>query len=190
MTEYYDGWQEKTYICPDCSWQGHGEECRQGNMYRELFALSCPKCGEELDTISFPRISDTQANWDKASEADKLMATLAEQSSKVIKATKLYSTQQLPGIHGNDLVLVWDYQSPRLFDSWTVIRYGNEIVWREKCGWEVYNRFVEVLKILKDKYGRNLVDVAPTYRSYDSLCGDRFTPFDILRARSILEEKK
>jgi len=36
----------------------------------------------------------------------------------------------------------------------------------------VYDRFVEIVEILKQKYGRRLVDVVPTLRSEYALYGD------------------
>ena len=79
----------------------------------------------------------------------------------------LQSPDQLPDIDGDELVFVWDQIEP---DS--LIRYGSLIVWREDTGWEVYDRFGEVADILKQKYGRRLIDMVPTLRSEYALYGD------------------
>ncbi len=82
----------------------------------------------------------------------------------------LESASQLPDIAGDhELIFVWDQLE---WDS--VIRYGEFIVWREWTGFEVYDRFEEILAILKQKYGKRLIDVAPTLRSLYCLYGDRF----------------
>ena len=189
MTNYYDGWEKKTYTCPACGWQGVGNDCHKGHVYEMLFGLDCPNCGEEIDAISFPTIQETNANWDKASEADRLMAKLAEKGYQDLQDTMLRSAQQLPEISGDQLILVWDYESPKMFESWTVIRYGDMIIWRESCGWEIYERFMEVLGILKEKYGKRLIDVVPTIRSLDTLYGDRLSASSqVDNARASLRE--
>ncbi|MEW6129527.1 MAG: hypothetical protein AB1757_20980 [Acidobacteriota bacterium] len=80
----------------------------------------------------------------------------------------LHSPDQLPDIAGdNELIFVWDQL------EWeSLICYGNLIVWREWTGWEVYERFEEILAILKQKYGKRLIDVVPTLRSHYALFGD------------------
>jgi hypothetical protein len=87
-----------------------------------------------------------------------------------IRKPVLESPSQLPEIAGNhELIFVWDQ------DEWdSLILYGRFVVWREWTGFEVFERFEEVLGILKQKYGKRLIDVVPTLRSLYCLYGDRF----------------
>jgi hypothetical protein len=79
----------------------------------------------------------------------------------------LHSPDQLPDIDSEALFFVWDQ-----IETDTVIRFGNQIVWREETGWEVYDRFEEIAAVLKQKYGRRLIDMVPTLRSEYALYGD------------------
>jgi len=81
--------------------------------------------------------------------------------------TTLRSPDQLPDIDGDELFFVWDQ-----IETDSLIRFGNQIVWREETGWEVYDRFEEIAAILKQKYGRRLIDMVPTLRSEYALYGD------------------
>lgn len=81
--------------------------------------------------------------------------------------TTLHSPDQLPDIDGDELFFVWDQ-----IETDSLIRFGNQIVWREETGWEVYDRFEEIAALLKQKYGRRLIDMVPTLRSEYALYGD------------------
>src|SRR5438445_1083523 len=62
-------------------------------------------------------------------------------------------------------------------DADSVIRYGDQVVWREWTGWEVYDRFAEIAVILQRKYGARLKDLVPTPRSEWALYGDTSRAF-------------
>ncbi|HMQ32942.1 MAG TPA: ankyrin repeat domain-containing protein, partial [Chloroflexaceae bacterium] len=82
-------------------------------------------------------------------------------------AAPLLSPRQLPELPGETLILVWDQ-----LDADSIIRHGDTTVWRERTGWEVYDRFEEIAAILKHTYGERLVDLVPTQRSLYALYGD------------------
>lgn len=83
------------------------------------------------------------------------------------EAVRLSSPSQLPDLDGEMLHLTWDQIE---FDS--IIRHGDSIIWQERTGWEVYDRFEEIAAILKQKYGKRLTDLVPTTRSFYALYGD------------------
>jgi len=168
---YYDGWEDEDVSCSDCSWHGKGKDCSQGEMYRELFGLDCPECGEEITVIPFPTFAESRANWEKVSEVDKMMIELAEKRREDFLSRSLHSPDQLPNIDGDDLILVWDVDgSPS--DGNVLIKHGKDIIWREPSSFENYRRFEEVVNILKEKYGDCLQDLVPTRKSYLDLYGD------------------
>jgi hypothetical protein len=74
---------------------------------------------------------------------------------------------QLPELEGGQLVLTWDQ-----IEVDSIILHEDRVIWREKTGWEVYERFEEIASILKEKYGKRLVDIIPTPRSLYALYGD------------------
>jgi len=85
---------------------------------------------------------------------------------------KLHSPEQLPDLKSRQLVFTWDQDGA---DS--IISYGDQVVWREWTGWEVYDRFAEIAVILQRKYGARLKDLVPTPRSEWALYGDTSRAF-------------
>jgi ankyrin repeat protein len=97
----------------------------------------------------------------------------------------LYSPLQLPELEGDALTLNWDQ-----IESDTIIKHGDQIIWRETTGWEVYDRFEEITEILRYKYGKRLVDIVPTERSLYALYGDSTrASFHVASARQSLSEE-
>jgi hypothetical protein len=79
----------------------------------------------------------------------------------------LTAPAQLPDLPGETLILTWDQ-----IDTDSIILHGDRVIWRERTGWEVYDRFEEIAGILKQRYGKRLVDIVPTPRSLYALYGD------------------
>jgi hypothetical protein len=183
MAEYYGTWKSDEVVCDKCGWKGRGEECEQGEMFEELFELNCPSCSKRLFVVTYPTIEESRQNWDKLSEADKRMVEERERFLQLAENSCLKSADQLPDIAGDDLVFVWDQSREDL----TLIRYGDRIVWKEPAYYEGYERFVEVVSILHEKYGSRIKDLVPTLRSMNYLYGDRISaPRTVDDARSKL----
>jgi len=85
----------------------------------------------------------------------------------VAGSAPLTAPEQLPDLQGEKLILTWDQM-----DSDSIVLHRDLVIWRERTGWEVYDRFVEIAGILKQRYGRRLVDIVPTPRSLYALYGD------------------
>ena len=97
----------------------------------------------------------------------------------------LYSPRQLPELEGDSITLTWDQ-----IEADSIISHGEQLVWRERTGWEVYDRFEEITEILRHKYGPRLVDVVPTERSLYALYGDSTrASFHVTSARQSLKEE-
>lgn len=79
----------------------------------------------------------------------------------------LTSPAQLPELADEKLILAWDQS-----EADSIVLHGDRVIWHERTGWEVYERFEEVAGILKQKYGKRLVDLVPTQRSLYALYGD------------------
>jgi hypothetical protein len=54
----------------------------------------------------------------------------------------------------------------------TIILYGDRVLFSEPALWEGYERFEEICKIVRDKYGKNVTDLVPTSASEMYLYGD------------------
>jgi ankyrin repeat protein len=97
----------------------------------------------------------------------------------------LYSPRQLPELDGDELTLTWDQ-----IEADSIISHGERIIWRERTGWEVFDRFEEITEILRHKYLRRLVDIVPTERSLYALYGDSTrASFHVASARQSLTEQ-
>jgi hypothetical protein len=83
------------------------------------------------------------------------------------EAVRLSSPSQLPDLDGEMLHLEWDQ-----IEADSIIRHRGSLIWQERTGWEVYDRFEEIAAILKQKYGKRLTDLVPTIRSSYALYGD------------------
>ena len=97
----------------------------------------------------------------------------------------LSATGQLPDLGGESLVLTWDQ-----LEAESIILHEDRVIWREKTGWEVYERFEEIAGILKQKYGKRLKDLVPTTRSLYALYGDSTRAyFHVIFARESLSKE-
>ena len=82
-------------------------------------------------------------------------------------AEQLESPEQLPDIKGRKLVFTWDQE-----EADSVVKCGETLVWRERTGWEVYQRFGEIAVILQRKYKARIKDLVPAPGSDLALYGD------------------
>jgi hypothetical protein len=85
----------------------------------------------------------------------------------VAEGELLTAPEQLPDLQSEKLVLTWDQ-----IESDSIVLHGDLVIWRERTGWEVYARFEEIAGILKQRYGKRLLDIVPTPRSLYALYGD------------------
>jgi hypothetical protein len=181
MAEYYDGWENRFFVCPGCAWVGYGKDTRTGGQFRDLFERDCPECPRTIFTVTYPTVRDCKGNLEKMTDTDRMQLEARERFLEAAAAAELLAPEQLPELPGDEIVLAWDrdYEQRE-----TVIRHGPIVVWREVSYYEGYERFREVLRILARRYGTRLLDLIPTVRSMNSLFGDRMSAPDIVdRAR-------
>ena len=180
---YYDNWKTEVLTCPNCGWSGTFE---QGDVeyHDELADSSCPACSAapRLAIVSYPTIDESEANLDKLSDKEK--ASLAERKHFLaeVDKTSLKSPEELPDLTGSKIVLSWDFRKDQDGTSWTDIRLGEQILWSERAVYEGAERFLEVVGILKQKYGKRLVDLVPSDASGIYLYGDHLRSIDMVDA--------
>ena len=174
---YYDDWKTEVLQCPKCGWKGTFEE-GSVEQHNELMDCSCPEC-DWLETpmlaiVSYPTTGESRANWESLSGEKKEEVELVERLRADFEKKKLCEATSLPDIQETSFVLHWDFHHAGL-ESETVIKHGESILFREPAVYEGYDRFIEVAKILSDRYGSALVDLVPTERSGTYLYGDRLS---------------
>jgi hypothetical protein len=183
---YYDDWKNEILTCPKCGWSGTFEQ-GSTEYHRELADSSCPRCAWSdapmLAIVSYPTLEESEANFDRLSEGEKVALADRKQFLSEFDSRCLKSPDQLPDLAGSQIILSWDFvesETPQNTRT-TVIRYGEQVVWSEPAIWEGYERFEEVVSILKRKYGERLVDVVPTTASEMYLYGDCLSAIDSMK---------
>lgn len=168
---YYDDWKSAVLECPRCHWSGKFTDGSVG-YYRALMDSSCPKCdfahAPMLATVNYPTLEEMRTSGDPSAI---LQAGMMEQIRKVFEAQKLKSSDQLPDLDVPSFELVWDFIEVH-DEHRTVLRYGDRVLFWEPAVWEGYQRFEEVCKIVRDKYGSKVTDLVPTRASELYLWGD------------------
>jgi hypothetical protein len=178
LFRYFDDWKSETFTCPKCGWTGTFEE-GDVEIHDELMDSSCPICDyystPMLAIVSFPTLEESEQNWDKVSEGDKKAIIKRKRFLKKLDKMSLKSADDLPDLEGSSIIISWDCEGDEPGpDYYTVLKHGENEIWREPAAYEGYDRFREVVEILKEKYGDRLMDVEPTKGSYLYLLGDYY----------------
>jgi hypothetical protein len=175
---FYDDWKTEVLECPICGWKG---TFYQGGVSYDIDIMdsSCPECApirrSMLAIVGSPTIEEAEQNWSKLTEEEKARVVARRAFLKDFKerweAAHLKSPDQLPELAGEEITMVWDWVEDNGKDI-TVIRHGDAEIWREPAIYEGYERFRDVVCILRQKYGKRLVDVVPTCAGGQFLHGD------------------
>lgn len=183
--KYYEFDGDRTVSC-SCGWSG---KAGHGNRedYRELYDISCPNCDRMLFIVAYPTHEETReaaAAGNREAERNLVVVTHREAFLARAEEHKLTAASELPDLEGDELIIDWDFEArtekDEQRDDWTVLRHGDRVIWREVGFYEGYERFGEVLEILRARYGDRLADLRPTEASYNYLLGD------VLRAGGIV----
>ncbi len=177
---YYSDWGNESTTCKHCGWKGilklAGKE-----YFNDCFELLCPSCAETMGVVGYPTIEESEANWDKLDNLERLEVLARKQFLDDWAASKLKDESQLPDIESDSITLLWDQEEIDK-KEWTVLRYGNQEVFRELACYEGFMRFKEVVEILKKKYDPRLHDVVPSKKSMLYLYGDRLHSLDYVES--------
>ncbi len=182
--KYFTNWKEDDFNCEKCKWSGKGKDLTYGESFEQCHELDCPQCQNSLLVMNYPTIDECETNFNKCGAYLKLMV-LRRRLERENKLRFLKSGEDLPDVESEEFVLVWD--SPCSDDNVDITIFHNDnIIWRERGGWEIWARYIEILSILQKKYGEKLLDLVPTKRSWPTLGGDKLQAFrfmDKARAR-------
>ena len=175
--KFSDNWKNFPLSC-GCGWKGKLDGVE---IYDEVMDFSCPDCDKMLAIISSSGgegiagvISPfgSKKNPVQIDEQEDSFVKIRENFLNKFDKESLKSSDQLPDLDENSFAFVWD---DNFIEGKTVILFGDKVIWSEPKVWEGAERFIEVVEILKEKYGKKFVDLIPTEGSYLYLLGDRYS---------------
>ena len=178
MVDYwdFDAHRDAPMTCPACRWIGSVSGLRE--FYDNLFDVRCPECDDMICIVPYPTVDQTRAAAEAGNQraAESLPEMEAQERASaerrhLAEATVLRGPTQLPQLDGDSLLIDWDFEV-RDGEQWTVLRHGVAELWREVTFWEGVDRFAEVVKILRARYGSRLIEVRPSPASELWLLGD------------------
>ena len=169
--KYYDDWRSATLECPQCHWKGTFNEGEVG-YYKELMDSSCPMCSKPpiLAIVNYATLQEMGSSGDPAAirQADAIDGFRTR-----FETQKLKSKEQLPDLDAESFTLLWDFVATD-HERRTLIKFEDRVLYSEPAVWEGSDRFWEVCKIVRDKYGARVTDLMPTPASEMYLYGDEF----------------
>lgn len=181
LFKYYDDWKTPILECAQCGWKGTFEQGAV-DYFGEVMDSSCPGCEKMLAIVSYPTSEETEVNMDKLTAQEKREFSARKRFLAEWEAASLKSADQLPDLEDGAFTIVWDMvgREEAHEQLYTVLRHGEQEIWRERACYEGYQRFREIVEILKLKYGHRLLDVEPTQASKLYLYGDRLAAIEIV----------
>lgn len=184
--DYYE-FRRGLQTCAHCQWHGPGKDTRLLEAFTDLAEYACPRCGEKIAVVMYPTIAESRANWNDLDRTDQAYVGLVESRRREFAARSLRTPDQLPDIHADAFVLLWDDDGSDKSGGDTVVRFADRVIWREPSVYEGYWRFDEIAKILRTRYGAALQDLEPTRRSELYLYGDKLSaPGSVVATRNAL----
>lgn len=166
---YFENYRSETFRCQRCQWSG-GFEKLDREYYRDLFDGSCPRCNQMLIIVEYPTANEIRTAASQGNAEAKGALPLVQQREALDAAFEqesLKSPDQLPDLAGDALQFAWDRD-----ETHTLIRHGDDIIWREPLFWEGWPRFNQVKDVLKSRYGTRFKSLIPTEASRLYLFGD------------------
>jgi hypothetical protein len=176
---YYDAWQIVELECPKCDWKGKFDD-GSVRYYQELMDCSCPRCNvlvtPILAIVSFPTVNEMLAS---GNPVDIHRAKKIEEFQQMFDSRKLANKEQLPAVDSTSFTLSWNLVETS-GEQLTVIRHDDRVLFSEPALWEGYERFEQVAKIVREKYGVHVKDLVPTHSSELYLYGDVLSSPDMV----------
>ena len=178
MAQFYNyklkkSFKEIDFECEKCHWKGNGEQAQEGWDSSTGFELLCPNCDGYIDWIDGTvSLEDLEKYGD---EADKAQARRRRKFLDELWASQLKSIDQLPDIDADEIIITLREEDRDNYGP-LILYWGEQEIWRENSAFEYYPRFIEIGKILKEKYGERLIDFKPEEYSW-LLGGDSSSAF-------------
>ena len=174
-TSTFYTYKDLQYRCKHCAWQGMGGELEYGEEFDQLVELDCPVCQTKVSFVMYPTLAESRDNWAHLSDSEKAQVEQIENAQARFNALCLKSPEQLPRIDQLFFRLTWDFEND---EDMTLLKYEDAVIYREPAVYEGFERFEEVARILKLRYGNALKDLVPSPASETYLYGDSLTASD------------
>ena len=176
MSGYYE-YKNQQYHCGNCDWAGFGSETIDNDDIDSFLEILCPKCNKNLDCVCFPTLEET---LEFGTKEDKESAIKKQNFINRVQASRLKNHKQLPDIQADKIIItLCEVEQTAGRDADIVLLWKDKEIWREICTYEYYERYLELGRILKEKYGERLIDFEAKHTTY--LGGDCSFAFDKVR---------
>ncbi len=186
MSQNSYSYKTEMFTCNHCAWIGLGEKTKMGDVYKHGFEIVCPQCEEQLSgLILFPTIEET---LEKGSDWDKLRIKAMETFQEKWLDSLLKDISQLPDLPYDLMAFVLS-EIKEEGENYIIISYKDKLIWKEIRAYEYYERFIELGKLFKRKYGDKMIDLVPNVNG-NYLYGDSGDPGFIRKFRETLIPKK
>jgi hypothetical protein len=140
--------------------------------------IQCPKCQRRMGEVLFPNLKDTeeaaaQGNTEAQLRLPESLRELRHEETRILRfeQQKISSVDQIPELAGDNLDFIWEFAEID-GEFYQIILMGNVEIWRELAFFENIDRFNEVKKLLRRKYGPRFKALTPSRESLEWLCGD------------------
>jgi|SRR5690606_13632077 len=157
MIGYYQ-YKNQDFECSKCSWKGKGESLIVGETFNELFEVHCPECNYKLTHIMHPTVEEFMQFGSKK-EVKEFQSQMSE--FQKTKQSQLKSIERLPDIEKEGVIKFRIKEEKKGKTEYLVIYADDVELWRELLFYEYFDRYIEIAKMLKQKYGSRMTDLIP-----------------------------
>lgn len=183
-THKYYQYGKEDFLCPKCGWKGKGKDLEQGDLFAEFFEVHCPNCSTKLEAIvMFPTHEEVMKY---GTNADKRQ--LAKQLSwfEELKINEIKDISEFPDLP--NVPTTFKLVAFKQNYKWRIgVEANGKIIASELRYYEYYERYVEIGKMLKQKYGSLIQDLIPDPQD-QYLYGDDFKAIDeVSKLRAFLK---
>ena len=175
-------WDHEYVTCHQCNTETCAWNLLFECPYDQLY-LKCPDCSQHLMTIDYSSPKEYVHRVRTYCKDDDYVKYRYETITKnselerikfleIVEKSKLRSADQLPDINSEEIIITWKIGQGDSQYKTIDICYKNQVLWTEILIYEHYERYLEVGKILKEKYKKKLKDFIPDSSILFDLYGD------------------
>jgi len=184
MAQFYNyktkkSYEELDFSCKKCDWSGTGKEASEGDGFSDGFPILCPKCRAYIEWIDVMVSHEDIMTYGSEEQKARELKRIAFINR--IRTTELRSPDQLPDIDADEIIItLQEIESTEAdSDDYIVLYWNEQELWRGIRSFEYYDRYLAFGEILKEKYGKRLIDFEAELTVY--LGGDSLSAFRKVR---------
>ncbi|MBJ7458271.1 MAG: hypothetical protein JHD02_03690 [Thermoleophilaceae bacterium] len=187
----YQDWNTLELTCSYCGWKGLGSDSTGFEVFEDHSVIECPNCFRSLAYIPHLRAGEAGVREAEKYGTEEDVAAAKKRAERYEHVTKTRDsiTDDLPELNLESFAVTWDQKPAAGEDAdqgrdegeWDwVLSVDDREIWREPRCFEDFERFAEVVQILKAKYGEAVTDLSPTEASLLYLLGDAVRAHKVL----------